>query len=82
MSELSVIDVQVLLRESLKLRANLIEEADDADESELQAHLEKIAKVQNGILALRQILAEETFVDNLGLEDDVRLDALMSLAPQ
>lgn len=78
----SVIDVQVLLREALNLRASLIEEADDADESELAEHLEQIAKTQRGILALRQILSEELFVDNLGLEGDSRLDALMNLAPQ
>jgi hypothetical protein len=77
MSESELIDVQVVLREAIKLRSVVIEEADDADDSELPEHLERITKIQNGIFALRQILAEEVFVDSLGLEEDARLDALM-----
>jgi uncharacterized protein YutE (UPF0331/DUF86 family) len=82
MSESELIDVQVVLREAVKLRSTVIEEADDADDSELPEHLERITKIQRGIQALRQILAEETLVDSLNLEGDARLDALMSLPKQ
>jgi hypothetical protein len=82
MSESELIDVQVVLREALKLRSVVIEEADDADDSELPQHLERIAKIQKGIFALRQILAEETFVDGLSLDEDGRLDALMGFPPR